>query len=77
MLDPAGHAAHGGATDPVMGWVATTLNPWLAAAAPWLHALPADGLRWTLMVVTIAVMGWAGGRFYVNGVRACGTACPT
>lgn len=70
MADPAGHAAHAGTSDPVMRWTATTLNPWLASVAPWLFAASADVLRGLLLVVTSAVMAWAGRRFYTSGLRA-------
>ena len=37
---------------------------------PWLNALPADLLRWTLLVLTALVMGWAGRGIYVSAVAA-------
>jgi len=37
---------------------------------PWLYALPADGLRWTLLVATAAVVAWAGRSIYVSAGRS-------
>jgi Cu+-exporting ATPase len=39
---------------------------------PWLYALPADGLRWFLLVMTAAVVAWAGRGIYVSAIRALG-----
>ncbi len=76
MADPAGHAAHLGTADPVMRWTATWLGPPLAAVMPWLYRVPADVLRWALLVSATAVMAWAGGRFYGQGLRALRHAVP-
>ena len=59
-----------GATDPVMGWVMTRLDPLMHALFPWLYAIPAGALRWMLLGITLVVMGWAGRRFYVSGWAA-------
>ena len=37
---------------------------------PWLYALPANPVRWILLLVTAAVMAWAGRGIYVSAVRA-------
>jgi Cu+-exporting ATPase len=37
---------------------------------PWLYALPAEGLRWFLLVLTAAIVGWAGRGIYLSAVRA-------
>jgi Cu+-exporting ATPase len=36
---------------------------------PWLYALPPTGLRWFLMVLTAAMMLWAGRGIYVSAAR--------
>ena len=36
---------------------------------PWLYALPQDGLRWFLLIVTAAAMGWAGRGIYLSALR--------
>ena len=38
--------------------------------APWLYALPANGLRWTLLLMTAAVVAWAGRGIYASAIRA-------
>jgi Cu+-exporting ATPase len=42
----------------------------LMRAAPWLYALPHDLLRWTLLLMTAALMVWAGGGIFANAARA-------
>jgi Cu+-exporting ATPase len=42
----------------------------LMRVLPWLYALPADGLRWFLLLMTAAVVGWAGRSIYVSAIRA-------
>jgi Cu+-exporting ATPase len=41
----------------------------LMRALPWLYALPANGLRWTLLVATGVLMFWAGGSIFSNAAR--------
>jgi Cu+-exporting ATPase len=33
---------------------------------PWLYSIPPDLIRWTLLVVTAAILAWAGRGIYVN-----------
>ncbi|MGA2568958.1 MAG: heavy metal translocating P-type ATPase [Terracidiphilus sp.] len=42
----------------------------LMRVAPGLYALPANGVRWFLLGLTAAVVGWAGRSIYVSAVRA-------
>ncbi len=67
LMAPAA-GAHGpmAAPDPFMHWVMTRLGPPLQAWLPWLYALPADIVNWTLALGTAAVMAWAGRDFYVR-----------
>jgi Cu+-exporting ATPase len=37
---------------------------------PWLYALPADFVRWFLLAMTAAVVGWAGRGIYQSALRA-------
>ncbi len=37
---------------------------------PWLYAVPADALRWSLLVVTAVVLAWAGRTIYSSAIRA-------
>ena len=42
----------------------------LMHALPWLYALPPDGLRWFLLVMTAIVVAWAGRGIYLSAIRA-------
>jgi Cu+-exporting ATPase len=42
----------------------------VAAALPWLAALPAGALRWLLLALTLPVVLWAGRDFYVRAYKA-------
>jgi Cu+-exporting ATPase len=37
---------------------------------PWLHALPPELLRWSLLILTAGMMTWAGRAIYSNAVKA-------
>ena len=41
----------------------------LMRAAPWLYALPANGLRWALLVLTAVIAAWAGRGIYLSALR--------
>jgi Cu+-exporting ATPase len=41
----------------------------LMRALPWLYALPASALRWTLLVATGVLMFWAGGSIFSSAAR--------
>jgi P-type Cu+ transporter len=38
--------------------------------APWLYAMPAAVLRWSLLILTAAIVAWAGRGIYLNAWRA-------
>ncbi|HEX6059332.1 MAG TPA: heavy metal translocating P-type ATPase [Gemmatimonadaceae bacterium] len=65
-----GHAMHGPVADPFMRWAMESLTPALRGAAPWLYAIPAPALAYTLLVVTLGVMLWAGRHFYTRAWAA-------
>ena len=44
---------------------------------PWLYALPPDLLRWFLLVLTAAIVAWAGRGIYLSASAPCATALPT
>jgi len=67
---------HGASADPLMTWTAERIMPAIAAAMPWLFAIPRDVLLWTLLALTTFVMTWAGRRFYVNGLKALAHGLP-
>jgi len=57
---------HGVVPDPFMRWGMESVTPALRGLAPWLYAIPASALTWTLLVLTTFVMAWAGHRFYAR-----------
>ena len=61
----AGNHGHG-ATDPLMRWSSTALDPFFRAIVPWAYALSTAALSWTLLIITLGVMLWAGRQFYVR-----------
>lgn len=42
----------------------------LMKLVPWLYAIPADVLRWSLLVLTAVVLTWAGRAIYSSALRA-------
>jgi Cu+-exporting ATPase len=67
----AGPAMTGGAVaDPFMRWAMESLTPALRGVAPWLYALSATAVSWTLLVLTLGVMAWAGRHFYTRAWAA-------
>jgi len=46
-----------------------TLDHLLMRALPWLYAIPAEGLRWFLLVTTGALMTWAGRGIYASAIQ--------
>jgi len=42
----------------------------LMRALPWLYRLPHDALRWSLLIVTVVLMVWAGRGIYLSALRA-------
>ncbi len=60
----------GTAIDPLMHRIMLWLAPVAQRMAPWLFVLPRPVITWTLAVVTLAVMAWAGRHFYVRAWRA-------
>ncbi len=82
------HHADGHAGDPLMGRVMSAVDPHLERAMPWLYGLPKELLVYSLLAMTLVVMGWAGRHFYVrawagfvrrsadmNTLIAVGTGC--
>jgi len=47
-----------------------SLDHWLMDMAPWLFAIPPAFLRWSLLVLTVAIVVWAGRGIYENAWRA-------
>jgi Cu+-exporting ATPase len=53
-----------------MGAGGNGLDHALMRLFPWLYALPPDLLRWFLLLLTAAVVTWAGRGIYISAVRA-------
>lgn len=60
------HAITGPVTDPFMLWVMLHLTPALETITPWAYRIDPRILSYTLLLVTAAVMAWAGRHFYVR-----------
>jgi Cu+-exporting ATPase len=63
------HRLHAGG-DPLLGPLMNVIDPPVRRALPWLYAIDATALKYTLLLLTVAVIGWAGRDFYVRAWRA-------
>jgi Cu+-exporting ATPase len=68
LMAAGGHT--GMTADPFMHWVMETMTPALRSVMPWLYSIPPAVLSWALLVLTVAVMSWAGRHFYVRAWAA-------
>jgi Cu+-exporting ATPase len=59
-----------GSLDPLLRRVAMALDAPFRALFPFLYELPAQALRWALLVLTAAVMALTGRRFYIKAWAA-------
>ena len=66
LMASAAHTAQGAVADPFMRWVMTSLTPPLRATLPWLYAVPAMLLSYSLLALTLGTMAWAGRHFYTR-----------
>jgi len=62
--------SHGPVADPFMRWMMTSLSPALRSVAPWMYAINPQLLSYFLLIATLAIMIWAGGRFYAGAWSA-------
>ncbi len=60
------HAGASGVSDPFMRWSMALLDPVFQRLMPWLYSIPVAVVTWTLLLVTLGVMGWAGRHFYTR-----------
>jgi Cu+-exporting ATPase len=70
LMTAGAHGASHTTADPFLQWamgLMTRPTRWLL---PELFRIDPDVLRWSLLVLTLAVMVWAGGRFYVRAWSA-------
>ena len=70
LMSASEHLAHRPSADPFMRWTMESLTPGLRAVAPWLYAIPAQLVSWTLLFGTLGVMLWAGRHFYTRAWAA-------
>jgi P-type Cu+ transporter len=69
MTGSTGHGAHA-AADPLLRWSMETLDPALQRIVPWLYNINRTLLSYSLLVLTLFIMAWAGRRFYVKAWAA-------
>ncbi|MEO5956812.1 MAG: heavy metal translocating P-type ATPase [Nitrospiraceae bacterium] len=61
---------HAPVADPFMRWAMESMTPAIHAVAPWLYTFTPWVLSYALLALTLLVMGWAGGHFYVRAWSA-------
>lgn len=66
LMTAGTHAVHGPVADPFMRWAMESLTPALQSVMPWLYQIPPAVLSWSLLVLTLIVMAWAGRHFYTR-----------
>jgi P-type Cu+ transporter len=66
LMTSGANALHGPVADPFMRWAMESMTPTLRSAMPWLYRIPPAFLSWGLLVLTLAVMAWAGRHFYAR-----------
>ena len=71
-ISMATQGATGGAMagDPFMRWSMEVIDPWLSRVFPWLYAMDYRVLLYALLVITSAIMMWAGRHFYTRAWAA-------
>ncbi len=57
------------ATDPLMPLM-MPLTHLLRQFAPWVDRVSSDALRWTLLLLTLPIVGWAGRHYYIRAWSA-------
>ncbi|HEY0017246.1 MAG TPA: heavy metal translocating P-type ATPase [Longimicrobium sp.] len=65
-LMAGGAHGHGATVDPFMRWAMGWMNPALQSALPWLYQVPRWVLTYSLLALTVGIMGWAGRHFYTR-----------
>lgn len=63
LMSAGSHGTHGGG-DPILGPLMNRIEPPIRSAMPGLYSMDPATLKWALLLVTIAVVGWAGRQFY-------------
>ena len=70
LMGAADADVHGPVADPFMRWAMESMTPAIRAVAPWLYTFTPWVLSYALLALTLLVMGWAGGHFYVRAWSA-------
>jgi P-type Cu+ transporter len=69
-LMPAGdHGLHGDG-DPLLGPLVNIVDAPMRRATPWLYGIEAATLKYVLLLLTVAVVAWAGRQFYIRAWMA-------
>jgi Cu+-exporting ATPase len=69
-LMSGGHHATRGGGDPILGPLMHLIEPPMRTAMPWLYSISPGTLKWALLALTVAVIGWAGRQFYTRAWTA-------
>ncbi len=69
-MESGGSGSGMAVADPFMRWSHEVLDPRIEAMAPWLYAVDYRVLLYTLLALTVVVMGWAGRHFYTRAWAA-------
>ncbi len=56
--------------DPLLNWAMRALDPPLRQAAPWLFSVSDNLIRWSLLLLSIVIVAWAGRGFYIRAWAA-------
>ena len=70
MSSIAATHGHGAVGDPFMRWAMGSLDPLLRSALPWIYAASPTVIAYTLLILTLGVMSWAGRHFYTRAWAA-------
>jgi P-type Cu+ transporter len=69
LMSGGDHSLHGGG-DPLLGPLMNVVDPAVRRALPWVYAIDAQMLKYALLLLTVAVIGWAGRQFYIRAWSA-------
>lgn len=69
LMSGGDHSLHGGG-DPLLGPIMNLIEPPVRRAVPWLYAIDPATLKYTLLVLTVLVIGWTGHQFYSRAWKA-------
>ena len=69
LMSGGEHSLHGGG-DPLLGPLMNVIEPAMRRALPWVYAIDAQLLKYALLLLTLAVIGWAGRQFYTRAWTA-------